>query len=71
MKGSLPSLSISVLGITLGAFQKDEPQPYELQHCCVKNSKINYRQVSFYVRVTFLKRSCKSNTKFPVYFLGA
>jgi hypothetical protein len=32
-----------------------------------------YRQVSFYTRVTFLKKSCKSNTKFPfttVFFLG-
>lgn len=33
----------------------------------------NCRQVSFYARVTFLKKSHKLNTKFPfktVYFLG-
>jgi hypothetical protein len=32
-----------------------------------------YMQVAFYARVTFLKKSHKSNTKFPfkmVYFLG-
>jgi hypothetical protein len=36
-------------------------------------SFIGYRRASFYSRVTFLKKSCKLNTKFPfktVSFLG-
>ena len=74
MKGFFYSLSTNVLETTFSAFQKDVPQHYNgLRHCCVVNSKVNYGQVSFYARVTFLKRSHKLNTKCPlktVHFLG-
>jgi hypothetical protein len=59
------SLSINVLE-TLGAFQKDVPQYYNALKQCVINSKINYRQVSLYARVTFLKRSHKLTHKIPI-----
>ena len=64
----LNSLSTNVLQTTLGAYRKDVPQHYNgLQHCCVINSNMNHRQVSFYARVTSWKghanRTQNSNWK--------
>ena len=63
LKGLFYSLSTNVLETTLGAFQKYLPQHYNWLKRCVINSKMNYRQVSFYARVMFLKRSHQWRTQ--------
>ena len=63
LKGLFYSLSTNVLETTLGAFQKYLPQHYNWLKRCVINSKMNYTQVSFYGRVTFLKRSHQWRTQ--------